>query len=97
MLIRKGSPFIAAGCLVGTLYWSAVTYGAITVLQVVGQTEGLILLENTDHIFLMMTLPAIPVCLVLGRMVRWEDMILRYIQNRQRKNIPLLGLILPIP
>lgn len=39
-LIRRGSPFIAAGVLVGSLYWTAVTYGAITVLQVVGHNEG---------------------------------------------------------
>lgn len=45
----------------------------------------------------MVALPAIPVCLVLGRMIRWEDAILRYIQNRQRKTFRLLGLILPIP
>lgn len=45
----------------------------------------------------MVALPAIPVCLVLGRMIRWEDAILRYIQHRQRKSFRLLGLILPIP
>lgn len=54
-------------------------------------------MEDTDHIFLMVALPAIPVCLVLGRMIRWEEAILRYIQNRQRKNFRMLGLILPIP
>lgn len=67
------------------------------VLQVVGHEEGLRILEDTDHIFLMVALPAIPVCLVLGRMIRWEEAILRYIQNRQRKNFRMLGLILPIP
>lgn len=96
-LVRRGSPFLAAGVLVGSLYWTAVTYGAITVLQVIGHNEGLIMLENTDHIFLMVALPAIPICLVLGRMIRWEEYILRYLQDRQRKNIPLLSLILPIP
>ena len=45
----------------------------------------------------MVALPAIPIGLVLGRMIRWEDAILRYIQNRQRKSFRLLGLILPIP
>lgn len=96
-IIRRSSPFLAAGALVGSLYWTAVTYGAITVLQVLGHNEGLEILENTDHIFLMVALPAIPICLVLGRMIRWEDYILRHIQNRQRKNHRLLSLILPIP
>jgi E3 ubiquitin-protein ligase MARCH5 len=68
-----------------------------SVLQVVGHDEGLGILEDTDHIFLMVALPAIPVCLVLGRMIRWEDAILRFIQNRSRKNFRMLGLILPIP
>lgn len=79
------------------MYILAVTYGAITVLQVMGHDEGLDILERTDHIFLMVALPAIPVCLGLGRMVRWEDYILRYLQNRQRKNYRLLSLFLPIP
>lgn len=96
-IIRRSSPFLAAGVFVGSLYWTAVTYGAITVLQVLGHNEGLEILECTDHIFLMVALPAIPVCLVLGRMIRWEDYILRYLQNRQRKNYRLLSLILPIP
>lgn len=96
-MIRRSSPFLAAGVFVGSLYWTAVTYGAITVLQVLGHEEGLEILEGTDHIFLMVALPAIPVCLVLGRMIRWEDCVLRYLQNRQRKNYRLLSLILPIP
>lgn len=96
-LIRRSSPFLAAGVFVGSLYWTAVTYGAITVLQVLGHDEGLEILECTDHVFLMVALPAIPVCLVLGRMIRWEDYILRHLQNRQRKNFRLLSLILPIP
>lgn len=96
-VIRRSSPFIAAGVFVGSFYWTACTYGAITILQVLGNEEGLRVLEDTDHVFLMVALPAIPVCLVLGRMIRWEDAILRYIQNRQRKSFRMLGLILPIP
>ncbi|KAG5671712.1 hypothetical protein PVAND_001892 [Polypedilum vanderplanki] len=96
-VIRRSSPFLAAGVFVGSFYWASVTYGAITILQVVGHDEGLRILEDTDHIFLMVALPAIPVCLVLGRMIRWEDAILRFIQNRSRKNFRMLGIILPIP
>lgn len=32
--IYKGCPFFAAGIVVGAVYWCAVTYGAITVMQV---------------------------------------------------------------
>lgn len=57
------------------------------------------MMENTDPLVLLIGLPAIPVALVLGRMVRWEDMILRFIQNRQgiTRKFPLLSLVLPIP
>lgn len=34
-LIKRVSPFLAAGIFVGSLYWTAVTYGAVTFLQVV--------------------------------------------------------------
>lgn len=30
-LIKRLSPFLAAGVIVGSLYWTAVTYGAVTV------------------------------------------------------------------
>lgn len=33
-LNKRLSPFLAAGIFVGSLYWTAVTYGAITFLQV---------------------------------------------------------------
>lgn len=32
--LSRVSPFAAAGVVVGTVYWSAVTYGAVTVMQV---------------------------------------------------------------
>lgn len=32
--LSRASPFAAVGVVVGTIYWSAVTYGAVTVMQV---------------------------------------------------------------
>lgn len=32
--ISRVSPFAAVGVVFGTVYWSAVTYGAVTVMQV---------------------------------------------------------------
>ncbi|XP_044293392.1 E3 ubiquitin-protein ligase MARCHF5-like isoform X2 [Varanus komodoensis] len=75
--LSKVSPFAAASIVVGTLYWSAVTYGAVTVMQVVGHKKGLDVMERADPLFLLMGLPTIPVMLVLGRMIRWEDYVLR--------------------
>lgn len=34
-MVKRLSPFLAAGVIVGSLYWTSVTYGAVTVLQVI--------------------------------------------------------------
>jgi len=98
-MIKRLSPFLAATVMVGSLYWTAVTYGAVTVLQVIGHKEGLHVMENADPLVLLIGLPAIPVALVMGRMIRWDDMILRFIQNRpsSARKFPLLSLVLPFP
>jgi len=98
-MVKKLSPFLAASVMVGSLYWTAVTYGAITVLQVIGHKEGLLVMENSDPLVLLIGLPAIPVALIMGRMIRWDDMILRFIQNRpsSARKFPLLSLVLPFP
>lgn len=79
--MSRVSPFAAVGVLMGTAYWSAVTYGAVTVLQVVGHKKGLSAMEAADPLFLLMGLPSIPVLLLLGRMIRWEDYLLRIWQR----------------
>lgn len=33
-VILKVCPFLAAGVLAGAVYWTAITYGAITIMQV---------------------------------------------------------------
>jgi E3 ubiquitin-protein ligase MARCH5 len=33
-VMYKVCPFVAAGIVVGSVYWTAVTYGAVTVMQV---------------------------------------------------------------
>lgn len=76
-LLYKVCPFVAAGVVVGSVYWTAVTYGAVTVMQVLGHKEGLHVMEEADPLFLLVGLPTIPVMLILGKMVRWEDYILR--------------------
>ena len=44
-IICKACPFLAGGILVGSVYWTAVTYGAVTIMQV-----GYIL-NQTDTFF----------------------------------------------
>ncbi|XP_071008603.1 E3 ubiquitin-protein ligase MARCHF5-like [Oncorhynchus clarkii lewisi] len=96
--LSRASPFTAAGVVVGTVYWSAVTYGAVTVMQVVGHKKGLDVMERADPLFLLMGLPTIPVMLVLGKMIRWEDYILRLWQRHSSKlQLLLPGIGRPLP
>ncbi|XP_044317031.1 E3 ubiquitin-protein ligase MARCHF5 [Drosophila rhopaloa] len=78
--VRRTCPYLAAGVFMCCVYWTAITYGAVTVFQVVGQRRGLELMEN--EVFLLVGLPFIPVGLVLSRLVRWEDAVLRVMRSR---------------
>ncbi|XP_046383335.1 E3 ubiquitin-protein ligase MARCHF5-like [Ischnura elegans] len=93
-LIYRICPFVAAAVVVGSVYWSAVTYGAVTVMQVLGHKEGMILMENADPLVLLVGLPTVPVVLILGKMVRWEDGVLQFLRKNTKK-IPLLRQIFP--
>lgn len=88
-IIYKICPFVAGGIFIGSVYWTAVTYGAVTVMQVLGHKEGLNVMERADPLFLLIGLPTIPVMLILGKMVRWEDYILRLWRKYSAK-LPLL-------
>ncbi|KAF2363115.1 Zinc finger RING-CH-type, partial [Trinorchestia longiramus] len=92
--IYRVCPFVASGVVIGSCYWVAVTYGAITVMQVLGYHEGMALLESADPLVLLVGLPTIPVFLILGKMVRWEDKVLRLLRASVRK-LPFLRYILP--
>ncbi|XP_005991605.1 E3 ubiquitin-protein ligase MARCH5 isoform X2 [Latimeria chalumnae] len=90
-----------AGIMVGSIYWTAVTYGAVTVMQVVGHKEGLDVMERADPLFLLIGLPTIPVMLILGKMIRWEDYVLRlwrkYSNKLQILNSIFPGIGCPVP
>ncbi|KAI9552748.1 hypothetical protein GHT06_020628 [Daphnia sinensis] len=88
-IIYRVCPFIAAGVVIGSIYWTAVTYGALTIMQAVGAKEGLALMEQSDPLFLLIGLPTVPVMLILGRLVRWEEALLGFLN----KNIPRLPIV----
>lgn len=92
--VNKVCPFAAAGIVVGSLYWSAVTYGAVTVMQVLGHKDGLEVMEKADPLFLLVGLPTIPLALILGKMIRWEDHVLRF-WRRYISKIALLSIFSP--
>lgn len=93
-IICKACPFLAGGILVGSVYWTAVTYGAVTIMQVLGHKEGLNVMEKADPLIMLIGLPTIPVMLMLGRLIRWEDAVLKFWRKHSTK-LPLLNLIFP--
>lgn len=93
-IIYRVCPFVAAGVVVGSIYWTAVTYGALTIMQAVGAKEGLALMEQSDPLFLLVGLPTVPVMLILGRLVRWEEALLGFL-NKNIPRMPIVKHLLP--
>ncbi|KAL7668072.1 hypothetical protein ACOME3_008790 [Neoechinorhynchus agilis] len=84
-IIDQFSPFFGGGLLVGAIYWTATTYGAVTVMQVFGEEEGLKLIERADPSLVLIGLPAIPTLLITSRMIRWEQLLLQTTRDFTRK------------
>lgn len=93
-IIYRVCPFVAAGVVIGSIYWTAVTYGALTIMQAVGAKEGLALMEQSDPLFLLIGLPTVPVMLILGRLVRWEEALLGFL-NKNIPRVPIVKHLLP--
>ena len=75
-----------------TFYWH--TCYMFILFQVLGHKEGLNVMERADPLFLLIGLPTIPVMLILGKMVRWEDYLLRLWRKHSSK-LPLLNYLFP--
>ncbi|XP_054168724.1 E3 ubiquitin-protein ligase MARCHF5-like isoform X2 [Oppia nitens] len=95
-LIYTGSPFLTVTCIMGSIYWTAVSYGAITVMQVIGQEEGKSLMESSDPLMLLVGLPSIPVMLILSKFIRWENQVLKLWRKNHHK-IPFLDNLIGNP
>lgn len=93
-MVFRICPFIAASIVAASVYWTAVTYGAVTVMQVVGHKDGLAIMEQADPLVLLVGLPTIPIMLVLGKMLRWEDQALNLLRRHAYK-VPILRHFLP--
>lgn len=94
-LIGRLCPVIAGGVGVGSLYWTCVTYGAVTVMQITGHERGLCLMETADPLLLLVSLPLVPLGLVLGKMVKWQEPLLQGL----RKYVPRMSItrfLLPV-
>ncbi|XP_016994676.2 E3 ubiquitin-protein ligase MARCHF5 [Drosophila takahashii] len=80
-------PSVLMGILAATVYFSAVTYGALTLLELAGYETGMRLLQE-DPTLLMILLPSVPTLLLLGRMVRWDDAVIRWLRRHHRLGVP---------
>jgi E3 ubiquitin-protein ligase MARCH5 len=94
--LTRASPFAAAAAVFGSVYCSACVYGAVTVMQVLGQDEGKQAIETADPLMLIVGLPSIPVLLVCGKLIRWEDSILK-LWKRHCHKIPIIRTVLGVP
>jgi len=84
-LVDKVCPLLTGSFLVGSLYWTAVTFGAVSVMQIMGHKHGLEIMEEADPLFLLVGLPTIPFALLLGEMIRWEDRLLAAWRKQSQK------------
>lgn len=54
------------------------------------------MIENSDPVILLVGLPSIPVLLILSKLIRWEDQVLKlWLKNNFR--FPLLGYVMGKP
>lgn len=51
-------------------------------------------MEKADPLFLLIGLPTIPIVLILGRMIRWEEAVLKFWRKHSAK-LPLMNYLFP--
>lgn len=94
LLIQKMCPIITGGVCVGSIWWSIVTFGAVTMMQTVGQDKSDEFMKSADPLILLVSLPLIPVGLIIGQMIRWEETVLKYLRVTVPKT-PLVRSLMP--
>lgn len=84
--VDKLCPVMTAGFVIVSLYWTAVSFGAVSVMQVTGPDRAWqIIMEKPDPMFVLVGLPTIPFALVLVEMFRWEDYLLKMWREQSKK------------
>lgn len=94
MLIQRLCPIITGGVCVGSIYWTLVTFGAVTLMQTVGHDRSLNIMERVDPMLLLISLPLVPIGLIIGQMTPWEETVLRFLRVTVPKT-PLLRSLMP--
>lgn len=59
-----------------------------------GEREAILSMEETDPYILLLMLPAIPLSLILGKTINWEETLLVLVQ-RFTSQLPLIRTIMP--
>lgn len=59
-----------------------------------GEQEAIIMMEDTDPYMLLLMLPSIPLSLILGKTINWEETLLILVQ-RFSSQLPMLRTIMP--
>ncbi|RWS24698.1 hypothetical protein B4U80_10874, partial [Leptotrombidium deliense] len=95
-VLYQKSPFACVLVSAVCVYWSAFSYGVATVLHVMGIEEGKIAIEKADALTLLFVVPSIPIMLIIGRCVKWEDQFLS-LWIRHYKKIPFLSYFVQKP
>lgn len=94
--ISAFSPYFVGTIFLSSVYWSAFSFGALTVLQTMGFERGRAIIESSDPITLFVMLPSVPVILILSKLIRWEDHYLRIWRNHH-KSLPILKYLFKEP
>lgn len=63
-------------------------------VQIIGQKEGLAIMEQADPLILLIGLPSIPIALLVGKMIRWEDAVLMFLRKYVSR-MPIIKHLLP--
>jgi len=74
-VICKLCPHILLSIGVGSLYWTLIVHGAVTVVQILGVEDGLDWIRELDIGTTVALLPIIPLTLTSLRVMPWEEFI----------------------
>ncbi|NXL81706.1 MARH5 ligase, partial [Leptocoma aspasia] len=99
--VTQSCPIVTLSKRTVRIFQEALLVALFLLQQVVGHKEGLDVMERADPLFLLIGLPTIPVMLILGKMIRWEDYVLRlwrkYSNKLQILNSIFPGIGCPVP
>lgn len=96
VFLYQAAPYACGTMFLGSIYWLSLSYGAVTVLQVMGLPEGKEALQQTDTLWLLTGLPCIPVALIAGKFIGWEHYLLQF-WRRHYRSIPFFEKIFGLP